>query len=278
MSSSTTVTVPYPPSALNRLFAAIERLPFGGWWVYPLSFLVLLVYISVALWVMGRLPVGSFALDGIRGSVYGPYTLAAAHYFTRVSGRAIDASRPASGLSDAEYARRRYELTTLPAGRLGILLVVGGVIGVGAILSAPPAAISTFGGTRAAAIVAFGPASLFGYGLIAVILYQTARQLRDVERFHREATAIDPFDTAPIYAFSRLTVQIGLGFVFAAYYSLIANPTFQAGNAFSLAVIGTSITVGVVCFIVPLWGIHGRLAPEKAALIQIGRASCRERV
>ncbi len=268
MSSPSTTTAPYPPSALNRLFAAIERLPGGGWWVYPLMFVALVLYYEASLWITGSPSVGSLSFDGIPGLVYGPYAIAACHYFTRTAGSSMAVFRPASGLSDAAYARRRYELVTLPTGRLWVALVIGTIIAVGSILSASSEAFALNGGTSIGALVVVGPAAVFGYTMFAVVVYQTVRQLREVERLHREATALDLFDTGPIYAFSRLTVRIGIAFVFVSYYGLVANAAFQAGNAIALAVIAGSILTGVACFLVPLWGIHGRLTTEKGALIR----------
>jgi len=264
----TTAEVPYAPSALTRLFAAIERLPLGGWWVYPLSYLALVVYHIVSLWFTGSRPVGSISLDGLDGLAYGPYTIAAAHYFTRVAGRAIVVFRPASGLSDADFDRRRYELITLPAGRLWVALVIGALVGLGSVVFASPAALAPFGGTPQIALVVLGPAVLFGYAMFPVVAYQTIRQLREVERLHRDATALDLFDTGPIYAFSRLTALIGLALVLVGYYSMTVNATFQAGNAVSLAIVGSTVFMGVACFILPLWGIHGRLVAEKAKLVR----------
>jgi len=94
------------------------------------------------------------------------------------------------------------------------------------------------------------------------------RQLLLVARIHREALAIDPFDRGPVYAFSRLTAQAGLVFLVVAYYSLTVNGSFQAGNIVSLASIGVAIVLGVACFVVPLWGIHGRLDLEKDLLLR----------
>ena len=63
-------------------------------------------------------------------------------------------------------------------------------------------------------------------------------------------------------------MRIGIAFVFVSYYGLVANAAFQAGNAIALGVIAGSILTGVACFLVPLWGIHGRLTTEKGALIR----------
>jgi len=268
MSIPATTDPPYAPSAVNRLFGAIERLPAGGWWVYPLLFVAGIVYLQAFLWITGRSPVGSIAISAIAGSPYGAYTLWAIHYLSRVADRAVTAFRPASGMTDEEFALRRYELTTIPAGRIWVALPVGAAITAGSILFAPAAAIAPYAGTPLEALAVLGPTAVFGYSMFPIIAYQTVRQLRLVARLHREATALDLFDTGPIYAFSLLTVRIGLGYVAVGYYSLTANASFQEGNPVALATLGGSVLLGVACFILPLWGIHGRLVTEKAGLVR----------
>ncbi|MBI2782245.1 MAG: hypothetical protein HYX55_10695 [Chloroflexi bacterium] len=268
MSNAAPHVAPYAPSALNRLYAAVERLPGGGWWVYPLLLIALIAYHEVSLWATGSRPVGTFTTDGLSGLAYGPYTLAALHYLLRIADQAAVRFKPASGMSDEVFEQRRYELVTLPGGRLWVVLVIGALAAAGAVLYAPPEAIAWYGGKGSTALIVLGPAALFGYTMFPVVIYQSVRQLRLVERFHRDATAIDMFDTGPIFAFSRLTMQIGLAFVFAGYYSLTVNASFQAGNLISLAIIATTILLGIACFIVPLWGIHGRLMAEKDLLVR----------
>src|SRR5207247_2304813 len=86
----------YRPSVLVRLFAAIERLPFGGWWVYPVLYLVLATYQEAALWLTGTLQVGTVSLDAAAAAAFGPFLLAATHYLVRTAARAMDTFRPAS--------------------------------------------------------------------------------------------------------------------------------------------------------------------------------------
>jgi hypothetical protein len=258
----------YAPSALNRLIAAIERLPAQGWWVYPLLLVVLVLYHHVSLWLVGGLPVGSWSSDGLAGLAYGPYLLFAAHVNMRVAARAIAEFRPASGLSDSAYARARYELTTLPGGILWVPAGIGVVIAIGSLLSASDAAIAPYGGTRANAFIVFGPASLFGYVMAAVVTWAVVRQLLRVGSLLRRASSLDLYDTAPIYAFSRLTGLVGVAVVFVAYYTYVANSAFQVGNVFSLSTIAAAILGGLACFVLPLWGIHDRLVMEKSALVR----------
>jgi hypothetical protein len=81
-----------------------------------------------------------------------------------------------------------------------------------------------------------------------------------------------------VYAFSRLTVMTGLGYVLIGYYTLTVNGAFAAGNLLAVAALAASLVVGIGTFVVPLWGIHERLVDEKGLLIRgieerVGRIS-----
>jgi len=120
---------------------------------------------------------------------------------------------------------------------------------------------------RGAVFIAYAPAFILGSGLLAPALVITLRWLGLVARIHREAAAIDPFDRAPIYAFSRLTVLAGLSYVVAAYYSFTVNGAFQAGNVPSLAFLATATLFGIAAFVAPRWGVHDRLVRIKDGLL-----------
>jgi hypothetical protein len=116
--------------------------------------------------------------------------------------------------------------------------------------------------------VAYLPSFLAGYGLAAVGGLITVRWLLLVSRIHREATAVDILDRVPIYAFSRLTFVVGISYLAGAYYSLTVNAASQAGNLASIGSIVATILVASALFVVPMWGIHGRLAKEKEELLR----------
>jgi hypothetical protein len=259
---------PYRPSVLVRLFAAIERLPFGGWWVYPVLYLALAAYEQAALWLTGASPVGAVSLDAATAVAFGPLLLAATHYLVRTAARAMDTFQPASGLSDAEFAARRYELVTVPAGELWLPTALGAAVGIGSILTASPEGLAPFGSKVTSTLVVLGPAAVLGYAAAMVLLYQSIRQLRHVARLLDEASAIDLFDTSPLFAFSRLTASVGLVVVFVAYYAFATNAAYQLGNVLAIGVIVANVILGIVVFVVPLLGVHDRLVDEKAALVR----------
>jgi hypothetical protein len=255
------------PGALSRFYAWCDGLPWHGWWLFPALAGLMLVWAYAILWGTGRLAVGTLDPTVTVGVAYGPYTLAALAYLNRVAGRALDAFWPATGWPDRDRPSWAQAFTTVRAG-LGLpSLAIGIVVAIGAFLSAPAAVVGTDDLSRLTYAAALVPIASFGYSMVVLAIAHTSRQLRLVARIHRQARAIDPFDRGPIYAFSRFTVQIGLAFLVSAYYTLTLNGSFQSGNLVGLVVLGLIIALGAACFILPLWGIHGRLVGEKEALL-----------
>src|SRR4029079_6578868 len=148
-----------------------------------------------------------------------------------------------------------------------VSLAIGVPLALGSFLSAPSGLLGE-GSDRFILLVAYLPALVLGYSMAPAAFVHTMRQLRLVSRIHREATQIDPFDRGPVYAFSRLTVLSGMGYVLVGYYTLTANGAFAAGNLVVLAALVFSLVGGIATFVVPLWGLHDRLVDEKAALVR----------
>ncbi len=257
----------YRPGAVSRFYGWCARLPWHGWWLYPALAVVLFAWAHAILWTTGRLPVGTVEPTITVSVVYGPYALGALAYLNRVAKRALAAFWPATGWPDEERPSWARAFTTIRAG-LGLpCLVLGTVIAVASFLSAPASVVGTDDRSRLTFFVALAPVATFGYSMTLLAIAHTTRQLRLVSRTHREAGAINPFDRVPVYAFSRFTAQIGLVYLISGYYTLTVNSAFQAGNVIGLAVLSLVIGFGAACFVLPLWGIHGRLVGEKEALL-----------
>jgi len=257
----------YRPGAISRFYDWCDRLPWHGWWLYPALAVALFAWAHAILWSTGRLPVGTIEPTLAVSVVYGPYSLGALAYLNHSAARALAAFWPATGWPDEERPSWALAFTTIRAG-LGLpCLVLGIVIAVGSFLSAPDTVVGFDDRSRLTYFVAFVPPAVFGYSMVFVALAHTTRQLRLVSRIHREAEAIDLFDRVPVYAFSLFTAQIGLVYLISGYYTLAFNGSYQAGNLIGLGVLGLIIAFGTACFIVPLWGIHGRLVAEKDALL-----------
>ena len=257
----------YPPGAVSRFLAWVDRLPWHGWWVFPAILALLFATAHLVLWLSGLLPFGSFDSTIAVGVVYGPFTIGALAYINRVAERAVTAFWPATGWPDTDRRAWTYRFVTTPGGVGWPCLLVGAAFAIGSYLQAPPTVLGAGGANGLVPLAVYGPMLLFGYAMLPAGIVHIGRQLRLVARIHREATAVDPFDRGPLYAFSWLTAQAGLVFLIVAFYSLTANGAFQSGNLVSLAAVGVGLVLGVACFVVPLWGMHDRLVLEKDQLL-----------
>jgi len=254
------------PGVLSRVLGWADRLPGHGWWVYPLLFVLSLAWSHVVVWATGQVPIGEFLPLLVVGHFYAPFLLGATAWINGSSGRALASFWPATGWPDDEREAWRRRFVASP-GRWDVLLVaIGIVVAIVAFLSAPASSLPS--GDRAILFVAYLPPAALGYSVALLAIAHSAYQLRLVARIHRQATAIDPFDRVSLYAFSSLTAQTGLMFVVIGYYALTVNGAFQAGNVTAIVMLGAAFAIGIACFVLPLWGIHGRLVREKEDLIR----------
>jgi hypothetical protein len=260
-------TSPFRPGPLSLILARVGRLPGGGWWVFVPFGAALFAWGQFIEWAVGRMPVGTFDPNLLAVVPYGPWVLLGLGIGLRIARRALESFWPATGWPDADRAGWAQRFAGAPFWPEVAALLVGSIAGVVSLVVAIDTLVGP-GPHRTAVFVAYLPSFLAGYAMSAAGGLITVRWLLLVSRIHREATAVDIFDRVPIYAFSRLTVVVGISYVFAGYYSLTVNAASQAGNLASIGSIGATFVVASASFVVPLWGIHGRLAREKEALLR----------
>lgn len=255
------------PGAVSRFLAWTDRLPGHGWWVFPALAALLFAYAHVILWATGRMPFGTVDEVIVVGIAYGPFLLAVLAAANVVSRRSLAEFWPATGWPQADRAGWEAAFANTPGPWGWVALLIGIVLALASFFSAPAAWLGQ-GADRLILLVAYLPSLVLGYAMAPGGFVHTVRQLRLVARIHREAQRIDPFDRGPVYAFSRLTVVTGLGYVLVGYYTLTVNGVFAGGSLVTAGAIVFSIAVGVATFTIPLWGIHERLVDEKALLIR----------
>lgn len=105
-------------------------------------------------------------------------------------------------------------------------------------------------------------------GVLFMLVYQTIRQLRIVNRLHVSATRLDLLQPAAAHALSRLTSRSAFGIVFLALFTGIPFPgtpeqTWLAGILiFSVPM----LFLAVGAFFAPLRDPHDLLATEKGRM------------
>ena len=262
---------PYPASVVDRFLAWVDRLPVPAWFFYLALLSALIIIFNGLAWIDGsvRFP----TLDVYRSSVavYPVASLALVHYLNQVARHALAAFRPALGVGDSEYERLEYMLVTLPWRGTWATLALS-LVFTATYISFTPYLGALLQRTPWIAVVE-SVIYAFGFGMIAVFLYHIVRQLRMVSLIHASATNVNLFRPTPLYAFSNLTAQTGISLLLMNYFGVVTDPATFENLALTTLTIGASL-VAVACFILPLRGMHDRIAAEKNRL----RAECGTRL
>lgn len=258
-------------SWVDRLMARLESLPGPPWLAYILLTLALALLGHVVRWMDGSLPAGAFDVARLAEAPMAFIMLALMHYLNRNARTAVSSFRPALEITDSEVRRHQHEIATIPRSHARIATASGlGLAAVG-VISNPASWGVTEPLTTGSLIHALLVASLvFVFG--SVFMVHTVRQLRLVDRIHGIATNINLWHRLPVYSFSTLTAQTGIGIVFIIYYYVFLTYTLDlygpvelsAFDAFFLAIL---ILLAIASFVVPLHGMHRRLTREKRRLV-----------
>jgi hypothetical protein len=254
---------PYAPSVVDQLMDWIDHFPGPLWLFYLVALIVLIIISNGIAWIEGSVPVGTFDLYRSSIPFYSVASLALMHHLNHVARRALAAFRPALGAADTEYERFEYQLTTLPRRTTWSVLVLSPLL-TAAFLFFTPYVATVFNVSpwlAAAEVVLY----VIVFAVIMVLMYHTLRQLRLVSLIHTSATNVNLFQPTPLYAFSRLTAQTAIGLLLINYFSILTDPTTFVNPALNALTISTSL-IAVACFVLPLNGMHDRIAAQKNRL------------
>lgn len=254
---------PYPASPLDHFFGWVRKAPVPAWLIYAgLWVLLFLLFSGLGQLTQTQLQ-GHFLLIATDGSLFVVYYVSLMHYLDTIAGRALLEFRPLLQVNDDEFAHLRYQLTTLPAWRTLLIGTVGALITMVGLRFIPNntnlGVILRYPITRA--IYAFANA------VFCIFIYHTVRQLRFVTRLHGTLTHVNLFRRSPLYAFSKLTMRIGFGWILGL--SVVAmSPRFadflHPQELFLFW--GPFLPLAALFFVLPLTGIHRLLAREKTRL------------
>jgi hypothetical protein len=259
---------PYPPSWLDRLNAWIERLPGPSWLTYVTLFLLSTIINTAAYWLDGSLPFGTFDPARIAEVPLLIFLLPFTHYLNNVGAKALSEFRPIVDVTDLQYSRLGYQLATLPR-RLGRLSLVIGIPLAAMSIIASPSSWDLSESSSLFMVIYRSCVAASLMSLSAIFFFHTVHQLRVVDRLQRMPARISLFQTGPVYALSSLTARTGIGLAILIYYLGFLNyatDVFGSRPQMSivdLSTLGLLLLTTVASFVIPLLGMHDRLALEK---------------
>ena len=261
---------PYSPGWFDRLNDWVDRMR-GPNSLYCLGLLIFQFgYVTALLWFNGKLPGGSIDVRLVFPVVVAPYFLWVRFYLDRVAAAALDAFRPMLAVNDAEFLSLRYQLTTLPTGttRTATAAAIAAFLLNASLL--PDSIVTQFASSRAAAFIVIGPVGLFASAIAVVNTFQAIHQLRMVERIYDLVGEIALLRAKPLYAFSQLTARTGMSFLLLTYCIAAVRPDLVSSSRMLEVLLVAMVPTAVACFVLPLRGMHRRLAAEKDhALAQV---------
>jgi len=252
----------FPPSWVNRLLGVIDRLPGPPWIAYSAATVLLVL---LAIWSDQFVDPASLTQPTAYGAVITLLPLAMIHYLDGVARSCLSSFRPALSFSDSEVDRLSYELTTLPRGAARWVSLLGVGTAILGLLISPEEMLGPPGMPDPLSIGGFAGA-LFGYTTFALLFYHTIRQLRLVSAIHSRAANLNLFQPQPLYAFSTLTLRTAMALVLLSYYILAVSSGGPMGPA-TVGLLGINLSLSVVLFTLPLYGMHVRLREEKNRLM-----------
>lgn len=265
--------MPYRVGWMDVAFAWIRARP----WPRSVSYLVLaaigVVLSNAQNWLSGgriELTVTQTAWGVLSVGIF-----VAVDLLNQVAGEAFDTFEPALGEGPVDRRRARYELTTYPRRASLVILAI----------SFPFTALYYVVDPVASQISGLSPIALVGRGLfegtftaiLLTLIAHAIRQLRIVGRLHAVAEHIDPFNAAPLYAFSRLTSLTGGALIAVIALGVLLNPASLQGEAFLYIWLPWLVgfpAVALFVFVAPLRGMHRRLVEMKGDL----QEACEERI
>lgn len=256
---------PYPPSWIDRLMAAIQRLPVPYGIAYVIFVLLEVAVMHTLGWLDGTLPPLNFDPLYLLFPlwVWGP--LAIMTYLDEVALHALRDFQPLLGEHEDEIPRLQYELTTLPSRSVWISGLWWTGVFVVLMYVGFPVVVREY---------SYGPATIAGswiFGLFSFVTgstlyYHTIRQLRLVSRILGLVERVNLFRLDPVYAFARVTAKTGVSWLLLTGATLIVFP-FRLINVTVVALYLTQVVFALGAFVLPLWNVHQRLVAEKRRLL-----------
>ncbi len=255
---------PYRPSWVNRFIWWIERLPGPAWLAY-------LVLASVGILTsagesLSRQVSGN---DLANAAYYGALPGAIFFLIHHLDGTTTDAIRglrPLLAMGDDEVKDLGYRMTVIPARPALIAAVISMVLGPLGYLS-DPVGSGIVGLEPWALGLRYVWETLISASFL-LLVYHTYRQLRLIDQLHHQIAAVDVFDQAPLYRFSRVTSQTAVGLILLLVPGILLVPADAGASTIvlSFAWYGAAVVVAIAAFVLPLRGMHDLVMAEKRRL------------
>lgn len=253
-----------PAGWVDRLFGLPLLLPGvpAIWWVA--LFVLMTVVPASLLWATGAQPAGTIDSRLWVAALLAAYGVALKNVLDGTARRAFQEFLPALG-AEQDTVELESALVSVPD-RVAIpaVAIVEVLIAIGYFSDPNEAAHILSRPFVEQAIVL--STNWLSIAVTGVLLISVFRQLSAVSRLHRLAV-VDLFDPGPAHAFARLTSATAIGVILGTGV-VLADPAAASDTILFGLQTGVMLLIAAAAFGLPLRGMHGRLASEKATLLR----------
>jgi hypothetical protein len=252
-------------SFIDRFLAAVSRLPFPYWVTYLTLFILESLFLHVASWMQGWLPL--FKINPILFLfplwLWGPFIIIT--YLNSVSLNALSGFASLMDISESELAALKDEFTNMPTSSILIsglfwILIYALFTYVGY-----QSFYVAYGLGRVLTIISI-IVGLISYSTGSIIYYHSIRQLRLVHRTMKMVRRFNLFQLDPVYSFSQVTSRTGIAWVILLSLTLLTFP-LRLATIPVLFLLIAQVGLAITAFVLPLRVVHHELVLEKRRLL-----------
>jgi len=247
---------------VDRAVSGLERLPGTAVpWIVA-GVIVLALAAHAASWIAGEAPFGEPVPELLLPTPFLTYFLVLIVVLDGVAHSSFDDFRVSLDEPADLIERLRADLTSIPDIPAVVAIVLWAVIVNGG-------GGESDGGFVGQPITGIGLSVLWFLTNIALALLvvHTLRQLRQVGRLQAMVARVNLLDPGPINAFSRLTAATAGG-ILAIGVAFAAAGDSDDPSSFGIAIEVVIAMIAIAFFVLPVRGMHGRLAAEKGRLLE----------
>lgn len=257
-------TIPYPPSYIDRLIQWIQRLPIPFWLIFIALFLIQSLIIVTLAWLDGSISQMTAWRILFLFPVWQWIPLLIVTFLNKTARSTLDSfSRLLSGDGDA-LDQLKYEFTTMPPQAVILSSIIW--IAFYGIASYSFSYLFQEMGFGAITRIVVTVEGFFCFAMGGVIYYHTLRQLWLVNRTVKTVKRYNLFDLDPVYSFSRLTAWTGISWVLMLTLNLWLFP-FGAALELMLSITVIQVALALAAFVLPLRFVNSHLVFEKRRLL-----------
>ena len=255
--------LPYAPSWIDRITAAVDKTRIPYLIFYILIWLAFFIALILLRWQDGTFLVGHINKTDVVMSLTSIFFIALVHYLDNWAMKKLKVFRESIHVSEDEFEGLTYQLSNLPPRPTLIASLISFGFGAITFIITPSSYDFIHIGFDSPSSILQLVNFLFGWFTFGALSYHAFHQLTLGGVATANYLRINLFNLSPVYTFAGLTMRSAMGWLIMAYAWALTTPNlFQ--NFVIIGTIGFMQIVAILTFVLPLLGTHEKIVEKKA--------------